>query len=144
MVPIKLEIVLDLIVEFAESNTLILAVGLCGSWARGTAGPESDIDLSIIVKDQLWFKQTDWMKEVGFERIGERIDYFQDEVYGRVRSRHVFLESGTEIEFSFADINWAEVDPLDEGTRKVVSDGYRILYDPNRILKKLLEKVMPY
>lgn len=30
--------------------------------------------------------------------------------------------------------SWANTDPVDEGTRAVVLDGMRVLYDPERIL----------
>lgn len=142
MEPDKLASILKLVTTFAGSNDDILALGLCGSWAAGTAGPDSDIDLSIIVEDPIRFKKKDWMNEIGFEKINTKIDYFKDEVYGRVWSRHIFFEKGIEIEFSFADKNWANIENLDEGTRKVVSDGYKVLYDPYLILKRLVEKVM--
>ncbi len=137
----KLDEILTLIAEYAKSNNQILAIGLCGSWARGTARPDSDIDLSIITENKLIFKKTDWIEELDFEKINETIKYFEDRVYGRVWSRHVFLNSKTEIEFSFADKSWADTDNLDEGTRKVVSDGYKIIYDPQLILEKLVKKV---
>lgn len=137
----KLEVVLKVILEFARSNSQILALGLCGSWARGTANPDSDIDLLIVTKDKENFKKTTWIKELNFATIHDYIMHYEDQKYGRVWSRHVFLESGTEIEFSFADSSWADIEPLDIGTQKVISDGYRILYDPHQILEKLLEKV---
>jgi len=137
----KLDKILNLTLEFAEGNSEILALGLCGSWARGTAKMDSDIDLSILVKDKLRFKNTDWTEDLEFEKINESIEYFKDKVYGEVWSRHVFLNSNTEIEFAFADRSWADTENLDEGTRKVVSDGFKILYDPEQILNKLVEKV---
>ncbi len=137
----KLQDILGLTIAFAASNNEVLAVGLCGSWARGTPNPDSDVDLTILVEDKLSFKKTDWLEELDFNQIDENIESFKDKSYGLVWSRHVFLQSNTEIEFSFADRSWADIENLDEGTRKVVSDGYKILYDPKLILKKLVEKV---
>ncbi len=137
----KLEEVLKVILDFARSNDQILALGLCGSHARGKARPDSDIDLSILVEDQQLFKKIDWIAQVDFGKINEKIASLRDEVYGVVWSRHVLLTSQTEIEFSFADKSWADTDNLDEGTRKVVNDGYKILYDPHQILAKLVNKV---
>ena len=137
----KLDEILNLMLEFAKDYSEVLAFGLCGSWARGTAKSDSDIDLSILVKDKLRFKKTDWIKELELEKINKKVEYFQDNVYGQVWSRHVFLNNKTEIEFSFADKSWADTENLDEGTRKVVSDGFKIIYDPQLILKKLVEKV---
>lgn len=137
----KLQEISSLIVDFAKTNDQILAVGLCGSRARGTARPDSDIDLSILVKDKLMFKNKEWIENFDFKKIDEKLDYFKDEIYGAVWSRHVFLESNVEIEFSFADQPWADIENLDQGTYKVVSDGFKILYDPSNILKRLVEKV---
>ena len=141
MNPNKLDKLLDLIKVFAESNERIIAVGLCGSYARGNAKADSDIDLSILVNDKLKFKSTSWIETFDFDKINERLDFFEDKEYGRVWSRHVFLKSKIEIEFSFANISWADTENLDEGTRKVVSDGFKIIYDPQLILTKLVEKV---
>lgn len=141
MNPNKLDKLLDLIKVFAESNERIIAVGLCGSYARGNARADSDIDLSILVNDKLKFKSSTWIETFDFDKINERLDFFEDKEYGRVWSRHVFLKSKVEIEFSFANISWADTENLDEGTRKVVSDGFKIIYDPQLILTKLVEKV---
>ncbi len=133
--------IIDLIRKFAISHPQIMAVGLCGSWARGTARPDSDIDLSILVEDQQAFKNADWMAQIDFNKINEQVASTRDEIYGVVWSRHVLLASQTEIEFSFANLSWADTENLDEGTRKVVSDGYKVLYDPHQILEKLVHKV---
>lgn len=138
----KLDDILNVIFGFAKSNNQILAVALCGSWARGTSKPDSDIDLFILVKDKLKFKETNWIENFEFEKINDKLDYFKDEVYGQVWSRHVFLESNIEIEFSFANKSWANIKNLDNGTRKVVSDGFRVIYDPEQIFQKLIDKVI--
>ena len=132
---------LALIKTFSEGKKEILATGLCGSWARGTAHPDSDLDISFIVTDPAHFRNQDWLEDLEFSKINEEIDQFEDKTYGVVWSRHVFLRSGSEIELSFAGLSWADTKNLDKGTRKVVTDGFKILYDPNGILKKLLIKV---
>jgi len=137
----KLEDILNLLARFAEADPEILAMALCGSWARGTARDDSDIDLSIIVKDKIRFKDIKWLKTIGFEKINDKLEHYIDKTYGRVWSRHVFLKSGTEIEFSFADESWADCENPDTGTVKVVSDGYRIMYDPFNILQRLIHKI---
>ena len=80
----KLQEISSLIVDFAKTNDQILAVGLCGSRARGTARPDSDIDLSILVKDKLMFKNKEWIENFDFKKIDEKLDYFKDEIYGAV------------------------------------------------------------
>ena len=142
MHPDKLNKILSLIVDYAESNDEILAIGLCGSWARGIAGPDSDIDLSIIVKDKSVFKTKNWLNDIDFKKVQDELDFYKDKVYGNVWSRHVFMKSKTEIEFSFADKSWANTECIDPGTMKVVSDGYIIIYDPFLLLKNLVQKIL--
>lgn len=134
----KLKQILNLSRQFAENDENILALGLCGSWARGNPNPDSDIDLSIISKNKEHFRKSNWLKFFGLEKIGEQLNYFEDKNYGLVWSRHVYLQSKIKIEFSFADLSWADTDKLDKGTAKVISDGYEIIYDPNKILEKLV------
>ena len=38
-----------------------------------------------------------------------------------------------------ASPSWASTDPVDEGTRRVVEDGMRIVYDPDRLLVRLAD-----
>ncbi|NNL83187.1 MAG: hypothetical protein HKP28_07350, partial [Winogradskyella sp.] len=71
MNPDKLDKILNLIKVFAESDPRIIAVGLCGSYARGNARADSDIDLSILVNDKLEFKNTDWIDNFDFCKINE-------------------------------------------------------------------------
>ncbi|MDX1315826.1 MAG: nucleotidyltransferase domain-containing protein [Eudoraea sp.] len=137
----KFEQILSLVDDFAAVDPMILAVGLCGSWARGRPGEDSDIDLSIIVTDKMHYKETEWLSRIPFENINDKIISFQDREYGNVWSRHVLLKSKAKIEFSFANPTWANIEPLDAGTFKVVADGFKVLYDPEQILQQLVEKV---
>jgi hypothetical protein len=60
---------------------------------------------------------------------------WQDEDYGVLWSRRLWLERVRfEVEIGFVRPSWAELNPLDPGTRRVVADGCRILYDPDRLL----------
>ena len=59
-------------------------------------------------------------------------------ITGELWSRRVWLEKNHgEIEFGFASLSWADVNPLDPGTRSVIADGCRILHDPGKILSRL-------
>lgn len=137
----RVDEILNLILKFTKAHHEILAFGLCGSWARGTAKTDSDIDLSLIVKDKSRFKKTDWLEKINFNKLNESIYYYHDKIYGVTWSRHVILNSHLEIEFGFAEQPWANTVDIDEGTRKVVSDGYEIIFDPHQILNKLVEQI---
>ncbi len=142
MEPIEIKNILSLIVRFAESNDNILALGLCGSWANGSAGPDSDIDLILVVRDQDGFRSKDWIDTIEFKEVDDELDHFMDKTYGNVWSRHVILKSGLEIEFSMAKESWANHENQDEGTVRVVKDGFRILYDPYLILGRLVDEIL--
>lgn len=60
-----------------------------------------------------------------------------DEEYGAVWCRRAWFKPQYEVEFAFASLSWADVSPVDQGTERVVSDGCRILYDPDELLKRL-------
>ncbi len=128
------------IIQWATSRRTILAVALVGSWARGTAHAESDVDLMFLVEQPLLFRtNTDWLSDISWG--DHQIESWEDKDYGAVWSRHVCLDSSdvgcAEIEFSFGRLGWASITPLDLGTQRVVSDGCRILYDPEGILVRL-------
>jgi hypothetical protein len=57
------------------------------------------------------------------------------EAWGRVTSLRVWYEDGLEVEFSLATPDWAT--SPDDGTRRVVSDGLRVLWDPNGLFDSM-------
>jgi hypothetical protein len=50
-------------------------------------------------------------------------------------SVRVWYGDGREIEFGLTDERWAAV-PLDEGSRQVIEDGMRILFERGNILSR--------
>lgn len=130
---------LQQIVRWAERRSDIGGLLLVGSWARGTARPDSDVDLMFLVEDPGAFRtDTGWMAQIGLE-----VSQWRDEDYGAAWSRHVYLENGSRLELSFGTSEWAKTDPVDAGTFGVISDGGRILYDPEGALERLLNHVRP-
>lgn len=59
----------------------------------------------------------------------------------KAKSVRVFFENGDEVEFSFSGKSWADINPIDEGTRRVMVDGHKIIYDPNSLVLKLSDKL---
>ena len=45
------------------------------------------------------------------------------EDYGLVQSRRVRYGNGVEVEFGITTIGWLNTAPIDEGSRRVMSDG---------------------
>ena len=119
---------LSAVVQWASAQLDIVAVALVGSYARGTAGPASDVDLVILTScPQRYLRFTDWAATFG------PIATQTTEDWGKVTSLRVWYEKGKEVEFGITTPEWV-AHPIDEGTRKVISDGIRILFDRHEYL----------
>mgnify|MGYP003388457731 CR=1 FL=1 len=63
------------------------------------------------------------------------------EEWGQLTSLRVQLASSLELELGLVAPTWARIDPVDSGTRRVIEDGARILYDPRGTLAQLLRAI---
>jgi hypothetical protein len=143
--------ILDELAGWARRRADVLALALVGSWARGAARPDSDIDLVILTERPRYFREnTDWLAEIGWNSLGLRVAGWDDADYGDLWSRHVRLDSRGSpglpppvptVEFGFALPAWASVEPVDAGTFQVIHDGCRILFDPRGLLARLAQAV---
>lgn len=119
----------EAVTKWARDSDDVLGLALIGSHARSSAHPDSDVDFFIIsenaghlIDDKQWTIQ--------FGTPGR----VMTEPYGAAISLRVFYENGWEVEFGVACPAWAQV-PLDPGTKRVISDGIRILHDPRGLLE---------
>ncbi|MBD3160817.1 MAG: hypothetical protein GF346_01585 [Candidatus Eisenbacteria bacterium] len=118
--------------RWAEGRTDIRALALVGSHARGTARPDSDIDLVVLSTEPVrYLGRTEWVSLFG------EVARISLEDWGEVRSVRVVYQNGTEVEFGIADPAWAAV-PLDRGTADVLGDGCRILLYRDGSLRRAL------
>lgn len=93
----------------------------------------------MILSDQPQERMTKvrWTKDLCRTHLKSTLKECRNGFYGAVWSRHATLRNGQEIELSFGSRSWASVSPMDPGTRLVVQDAFRILYDPHGVLKAL-------
>lgn len=117
--------------KYAQSTSHIESVILVGSYARGTNREDSDLDLVIITaqKSALLAHQ-DFVREFG------QVCKQQTEYYGACTSIRVWYEDGKEVEFGIVEPSWIDK-PLDEGTYKVLSEGYKVIVDKTKYFANL-------
>lgn len=132
MIQKSVEIFLREVTAWVKTEKGILALGLAGSRARGTAGLRSDVDLVILARaPRVYLKDTAWTAFFGI------VDKQQTEDYGRVQSLRVWYRGGLEVEYGWTDAGWAAL-PMDPGTRRVAADGLRVLWERQPLLSRLL------
>ena len=123
---------LDDLARWAVSQNDLLAVALVGSYARGTATINSDVDI-VLISSHLdhYLKDNSWAASFGV------VEKRRIEQYGLVTSLRIWYAGGLEVEYGISDERWAAL-PLDAGTRQVISDGMRILFERGDVLSRHL------
>ena len=113
----------------------VLALALAGSWARGDARADSDVDLLVLTADPDAYLGGAWLASA----VDPAAD-IRTRRWGPLLERRFRLPSGLEVELGFAPVGWAAV-PADPGTARVVSDGFVVLHDPSGLLERLVRAV---
>lgn len=129
---------IEVIQMLVKGRDDLRAMAVCGSWARGNPRPDSDLDVLIIAQDQGSLRRNQkWIGELKYSDAGFRYVDHESVQYGPVWSAHIKLEPEADLELTFAGENWTSVHPLDPGTRRVVTDGFKILVDKDGVLQSL-------
>ncbi len=121
---------------WATDRPDVVAVALVGSWARGDARPESDVDLLLIVRDvagYLAFPR--WLAAFGQPGDTTR------EAVGAAPALRVWYADGLEVEFALVTPVWCSTEPVDPGTAAMVRAGLVAVYDPDEVLARLIDAV---
>lgn len=109
--------------KWSEQKEDIKALILVGSYSRNKARIDSDVDLVIITT-----KPHIYINNLFMDVFGKVIKY-EKEDWGKVVSIRTWYENnGLEVEFGITNPSWIEK-PLDPGTFKVLSDGYKVIVD---------------
>jgi uncharacterized protein len=138
MTPETVSTLVFAVAGWVEREPDLRALAVAGSWARGTAQPDSDCDLLILTTRLARFRGDTWLGALGLEREGFRIIACEPAVYGMAQSWHLQLEPGDALELCFADTSWAAADPVDPGTRWVITDGLRTVVDKDGGFRRLV------
>lgn len=116
----------------------IFGMALVGSWARDAGGPESDVDLVVLTsRPDLLLESTSW-----FAIFGEGVLLVRSDDFGLIQERRLRRADGLEVEVGIGATEWAATDPPDESSARVVRDGMRIIYDPEKMLARFAEAVL--
>ncbi len=113
---------------WAGTQPDVVALGLAGSWARGEARGDSDVDLVILtLEPRRYIEDETWIRDLGGLRI------VKTQAWGPMTERRFVLPSGLEVEAGIASPSWAATKPVDPELPPIVRDGFRVLYDPERM-----------
>jgi predicted nucleotidyltransferase len=126
---------LNAVVSWAEAKPDILGVALVGSYARGKAKIDSDVDLVFLtLNPKVLIDKPEWINEFGDAKS------LKVEDWGLVTSLRVFYQEDFEVEYGITTLEWAR-EPLDEGTCQVIADGLKVLLDKSGFLERALKYV---
>jgi len=120
--------------EWAQEQPDVVALGLVGSWAYGKPRMTSDLDVALLTEEQEAYLEGDaWTYELG------GVQLIKTQRWGPMIERRFTLPSGLEVEVGIALPSWAATEPVDACTRRVVTDGMSVLYDPQGLLARLID-----
>ncbi len=121
---------INIFVEWASAQPDVQAIALVGSYARGAARVDSDVDLVILTdQPQKYLEDTTWPARLGV------IEKYQSEDYGKLVSLRVWYSDGYEVEYGITTPYWAAT-PLDPGTQQVINDGMILLFERGDLLSR--------
>jgi predicted nucleotidyltransferase len=121
---------LDTFVPWASMQEDIQGIALVGSYARGVAKEDSDIDLVILTDHpQIYLADLKWTERFGV------VEKHQVEDYGKLISLRVWYQGGHEVEYGITTPDWAAT-PLDAGTREVILGGMVVLFERGLLLSR--------
>jgi hypothetical protein len=122
---------------WARERGEVRAVALVGSWSYGRPHPDSDVDVVLLIDAPDTYIDGDhWLSGLGGVRL------INTQRWGVITERRFALPSGLEVELGIGKPDWASTSPVDDGTRRVVTDGIRAIYDPDRLLAKLQARLL--
>ena len=125
------------VTRWAATREDITGLLLVGSCARGAARPDSDVDLTLLTTEPGLYDGEDWARDLGMPTP------IRTQRWGVILERRFATPSGLEVEFGIGSPSWADIDPIDPGTRRVVTDGARSLHDPVGMLATLIAACRP-
>lgn len=123
---------LNELVQTLSHQNIVRGIILVGSYARGDNRDNSDVNVIILADDpQEFFKKIEFFKHFG------NIFSVENSRKG-ILSFKIACHEDTEIQLSIVPCIWAQAEPIDPETLKVILNGVSILWDPRGQLEKLI------
>jgi predicted nucleotidyltransferase len=123
--------------RWAASREDVDAVAMVGSWARGAARDDSDVDLIVLTDEpERLLVREEWIDE-----LAPAASLLRTREWGPIVERRLVLQSSLEIDVGVGLPSWATTTPVDPGTRRVVRDGLVPLHDPHGLLAALVATI---
>ena len=141
MIPTEAQSLTEAIAVWVRASSGLRALALVGSWFRGTARPDSDLDLLILANNpEQYQSDQNWLYQIALPDPF-RVISSKSVPYGVVWSCHALLDPAAELELTFGALDWASTDPIDAGSRRVISDGFRMIVDKDGRLQRIVDAV---
>lgn len=141
MTPTEVHAFLRVIALWVNARSDLNGLALAGSWSRGNARRGSDLDLLILADNpEKYAADQHWLYPIPLPAPFRIVSYW-GRAYGTVWSCHALLQPTAKLELTFAAVDWASSDPIDEETRQVISDGFEVLVDKGGCLQRIVEAV---
>lgn len=132
----EVEDLLDAVCSWAPCQADVRAAALVGSWARGAARADSDVDIVLLTNSRATYTDgEDWLTAFGADVV------VRTQQWGILTERRLARPSGLVVEVGIVSPAWASTEPLDAGTAQVAADGLMALYDPDGLLARLTAAV---
>jgi predicted nucleotidyltransferase len=131
----KADFLLNEFKEWSGHQNDIKGVGVVGSYARGDYHSKSDVDLVIISKNK-----ASTLNIIKSDFHFSSIKSCLLEEWGILTSLRVFYDNGLEVEYGAVTDQWV-MEPLDEGTKNVVKNGFKILTEKENIFNGIVKYV---
>lgn len=128
--------------DWINARSDLCGLAVTGSWARGNPRPESDLDLILLSREPSALADPAFLAEIDFAAAGFQIASIEHVTYGAVWSWHVHLLPPADLELTIAPLAWATIEPIEGGTRAIVTDAFRVVVDKENLLRPLIEAVL--
>ena len=121
---------LEAFTPWAADQADVQGIALVGSYARGAARDDSDVDLVLLTEQAgKYLDDMQWIERFGI------VEKHQIEDYGKLISLRVWYQNDIEVEFGVTTPDWAAI-PLDAGTQEVMKGGMIVLFERGNLLSR--------